>query len=462
MRRSLLLTAALFLFAVPTQAQLPTTLLDDFNRPDTVDVGTTPTTPTSLQWSESGEAVGSGSSLTQAQTVRINGNRLDLQAGQEAGVKIATVDMSNVSGYNTTLGDAGGVVTWAFNVRQSKSNPGGFGSTGSGGALFALAASGMDLDGTNAFAVALGDGDDTDALKLVNYNGGYSSNSDFDILLEGSTDRSNEYVSVKVTYDNSTSPDTWTLYALSDPGSFPVSDPRTLDGNDQVAQTQMDLSGTSNSRKIIGALWDHGATSANALFDDIYVTDPSAQLPVELSAFDATTSDRGVTLTWETAAETNNAGFEVQQKRSGSFETVGFVDGAGTTTQAQSYRFALSDLSAGRHTFRLRQVDLDGSSHLSPTRSVVVSSKRAGLRLRGANPVPAGQAVPVDVTTEQAQAVTVRLVDVLGRTVRTVHDGRVSGAASLSVGTQELSSGTYFLRATGASFTATETFTVVR
>lgn len=421
----------------------------------------TPTSPTSIQWSESGQVVGSESSLTSAETIRLNNNSADLQAGQTAGVKIATIDLSNVSGYPTTLSDASGVMTWAFNMRQSKPNPGGFGDTGDGGVAFALAAAGSDLDDSNALAVTLGEDGSTDAIQLVNYNGGYSSNGDFEVLASGSSDLSNQYVSVKVTYDPSTSPSTWTLHASSDANSFPASNPRTLDGTDQVDQAMSDV-GTGNQRKYVGLLWDHGATDENAIFDDIYVTDPNGRLPVELASFDVVTNDRQAQLSWTTASETNNAGFAVQRKVNGSFEKVGFVAGAGTVSQPQDYGFTTSALSPGRHTFRLRQEDVDGSSSLGPTRTVVVEPTQSGLTNTGANPVRGGTPATFAVTTKDAQSVTVTLVNTLGQTVRTVHEGRVPSSSNITIETTSLSSGTYFLRAKGQSFTSTQKFTVVQ
>jgi hypothetical protein len=79
-----------------------------------------------------------------------------------------------------------------------------------------------------------------------------------------------------------------------------------------------------------------------------------APIPVELTAFDAVTQPGGaVRLTWATASETNNAGFEVQQRAAGAFRPVGFVDGAGTTDAAQSYGFTVEDLEPGTYAFRL-------------------------------------------------------------------------------------------------------------
>lgn len=59
-------------------------------------------------------------------------------------------------------------------------------------------------------------------------------------------------------------------------------------------------------------------------------------LPVELVSFDALAQEGGVVLVWETATETNNSGFEVEMA-SGSdhFQTIDFVEGAGTTVDAQ-------------------------------------------------------------------------------------------------------------------------------
>jgi hypothetical protein len=349
-------------------------------------------------------------------------------------------------------------------MRQSKDNPGGFGDTGDGGALFAIAADGTNLDGSaNTFAVLVGDGDDTDTIKLVNYNGGYSSNGNFVGIVEGTEDRSNEYVSVKVTYDNSTSPDTWTLYARSDANGFPVSDPRTLEASDQVGQQQEDFEGTSNQRKIVGLLWDHGATSQNAVFDDIYVTDPNGELPVELASFNVTADGNAAHLRWETASETENAGFEVQRDTERGFETIDFVEGAGTTSASTRYAYTTEGLSPGPHTFRLKQVDLDGSTSIGPERVVILRPDGLQLATTGPNPVRKGQSAAFRLTAHTEQAVTVTLHDVLGRTVRTLHEGRVGPQGrDLSVSTSSLSAGMYFMRVQGTSETVTRRLTIAQ
>ncbi|MEM1268949.1 MAG: DUF11 domain-containing protein [Bacteroidota bacterium] len=86
--------------------------------------------------------------------------------------------------------------------------------------------------------------------------------------------------------------------------------------------------------------------------------------------FDAKVAGRNVTLTWETATENGNAGFTVERWTMGvigaqpsgkKWKDVGFVEGAGTSAEAQSYKFRIIGETAGQHVYRLRQVDLDGT-----------------------------------------------------------------------------------------------------
>jgi len=91
-------------------------------------------------------------------------------------------------------------------------------------------------------------------------------------------------------------------------------------------------------------------------------------IPVELTSFTASIDQKIVTLNWVTATETNNLGFEVERKlKNQEWTTIGFVEGNGTTTEQQSYRY--DDFSVfpyeGRVLYRLKQVDLDGTHEYS-------------------------------------------------------------------------------------------------
>lgn len=211
-------------------------------------------------------------------------------------------------------------------------------------------------------------------------------------------------------------------------------------------------------------------TGANELvaqvsgFSEFALGSDSDPLPVEMAGFSATTDAGKARLTWETASETGNARFEVQRKAGSQSEwsTIGSVDGAGTTTEAQSYQYTDGELpyEANRLTYRLRQVDVDGTASLTET--VTVRQAVAGAELLGTYPNPADQQATVRYAVPETQEVTLRLYDVLGRQVRTLVQGPKAGRHKTTVDTGDLPSGTYFLRLETDGPVQTRKLTVVR
>jgi hypothetical protein len=186
-------------------------------------------------------------------------------------------------------------------------------------------------------------------------------------------------------------------------------------------------------------------------------------LPVELASFEAFRDGQHATLHWTTASETNNSGFRVQHAVGDrSFTKAGWVDGAGTTTEEQTYSYSVENLSAGTHRFRLKQVDLDGTTHVSEVTTLNVEPE--GAVSVQATPHPVRHASQIRVTAEESGPVSVALYDVLGRRVETLHEGRVTARQTeqFTVNASTLATGTYFLRVTGDSFTKTKRLTVAR
>ncbi len=94
-------------------------------------------------------------------------------------------------------------------------------------------------------------------------------------------------------------------------------------------------------------------------------------IPVELSSFTAQKNGTNVDLDWATASEVNNSHFDVQRSANGrSFETIGTVEGVGTTNAAQSYYFEDKMPLPGINYYRLIQVDRDGTTTNTPVRTV--------------------------------------------------------------------------------------------
>lgn len=104
-----------------------------------------------------------------------------------------------------------------------------------------------------------------------------------------------------------------------------------------------------------------------------------AALPIELLSFKGQHTERGNLLTWTTASETQNKGFDIETSKDGiRFDKIGFVDGNGTRSQVQNYRFEDSSPleSAGKVVYyRLKQLDFDGNFDYSNIISIYTNSK---------------------------------------------------------------------------------------
>jgi YD repeat-containing protein len=198
---------------------------------------------------------------------------------------------------------------------------------------------------------------------------------------------------------------------------------------------------------------------------NVLATAPVGVLPVELAAFNGTVDGRDVLLTWTTASETTNAGFEVQMQApagaAAPWETLGFVDGAGTTTEAQAYRYRVKDLAGGTYAFRLQQVDVDGSTTLSPMVTVAVGVPQA-FALHGAYPNPSRATATIPFDVPRTAHVRLAVYDVLGRRAAVVADAEYApGRHTAQLRTDRLSGGVYFYRIRMGDFQAARKLVVV-
>ena len=190
-------------------------------------------------------------------------------------------------------------------------------------------------------------------------------------------------------------------------------------------------------------------------FSTYSASDSVNPLPVELVAFDAVADGGDVLLQWETASETNNAGFEVQRLNAGDWQVESFVEGHGTTIEAQRYDYRLAALGAGRHIFRLRQIDFDGAFEYSPEVEIVVELPDV-YALSAAYPNPFNPETQFTLSVARAQHVRVEVYDVAGRRVALLHDGPLPAheAHAFTFDAGRLPSGLYLYRAVGETFTA--------
>ncbi len=185
-------------------------------------------------------------------------------------------------------------------------------------------------------------------------------------------------------------------------------------------------------------------------------------VPVELTSFMATVLKNDVSLLWSTATETNNMGFEVERKvANGTFQKVGYVAGNGTTTERKEYSFTDAGLASGKYTYRLRQVDFDGTSEYS--NEVEADVNIPSEYSLGQNfPNPFNPSTSIEFALKADAKVTLRLFDALGQEVRTIlSDNYATGNYKIDFNASGLNSGVYFYTieasgVDGSKFTSTK------
>ena len=182
-------------------------------------------------------------------------------------------------------------------------------------------------------------------------------------------------------------------------------------------------------------------------------------IPVELTSFNANVNAGNVVLNWTTSTETNNKGFEVQRNSGNGFETLSFVNGNGTSTQPHTYTYADNNVREGQYTYRLKQVDFDGTSEYSNSVEVSVVQPKV-YSLTQNYPNPFNPTTQINFSLAVDSKVTLKVFDILGQEVATLLNGTItSGAHNVTFDASKLNSGVYLYKieangVDGSSFTS--------
>lgn len=171
-------------------------------------------------------------------------------------------------------------------------------------------------------------------------------------------------------------------------------------------------------------------------------------LPVELVSFKSTMSQEGILLEWLTASELNNDRFEIERSFDGvKFETIGTVQGNGTTSDLNQYSFNDLRPIKGANYYRLKQVDHDGTFEHS--RMVVQFYQTTSSFL--VYPNPSSGAINIHLGDEFSRTKSlIKLLDVSGKTVweKSLQTPEKSVKASFN----SLEPGVYFVKIENGTF----------
>jgi len=195
----------------------------------------------------------------------------------------------------------------------------------------------------------------------------------------------------------------------------------------------------------------------------VEVPTPFNPVPVELTSFTAISKGNTITLNWSTATELNNSGFEVQRTVAGNeFETIGFVAGYGTTTESKNYSFFDANLSSGSYTYRLKQVDFDGTYSFSYEVNVDVTSP-VQFELAQNYPNPFNPSTTIKFAIPQSAEVILKVYNALGQEVSTlINQFMESGLHTINFDASKLNSGIYFYKLDAGQYSDVRKMTLIK
>lgn len=205
-------------------------------------------------------------------------------------------------------------------------------------------------------------------------------------------------------------------------------------------------------------------------FSDFTLTDSDNPLPVELVNFNAKAKNRNALLSWETKTEVDNSGFEVERlDKEGDWKKVTFIEGHGTSNSTKYYSFEDTKLSAGKHSYRLKQIDNDGTTSYSDVVEVTIDVPKE-FALSQNYPNPFNPSTKVDYQLAADSRVTIELFSITGERVAVlVNQEQEAGYYTMMIDsyTNRMASGIYIYRmiatdAAGKNFVATKKLSLLK
>ena len=212
-------------------------------------------------------------------------------------------------------------------------------------------------------------------------------------------------------------------------------------------------------------------------YGNVVIENAVVALPVELNSFYYNLVAEGVELKWETATEVNNYGFEIERKVNdgADWENLGFVQGNGTVNTPQYYSFLDSDIpEVDTVSYRLKQIDLDGSYRYSKIVKIAVNSSTAVTGINDMDvpdkfslsqnyPNPFNPTTNIEFSIANSENVILKVYDILGGEVATLVNGvHSSGKYSVEFNASKLVSGIYIYSLKAGNYSAVKKMMLVK
>lgn len=157
--------------------------------------------------------------------------------------------------------------------------------------------------------------------------------------------------------------------------------------------------------------------TATVFYDNLYFWRPADVVPVVLTRFNAVKSGRTAIINWNTSAEINNKGFEVERSLDGiNWTSIQYVPAKGSVTTPAAYSVVDKTPVKGNNMYRLKQLDMDGRFVHSSIATVAFNEGETISYL--IYPNPAVSQIKVLLNEISSSTVTISLYDMNGKLVK--------------------------------------------
>ena len=168
----------------------------------------------------------------------------------------------------------------------------------------------------------------------------------------------------------------------------------------------------------------------------------SSVVPVTLTQFKGQVKNEDAYLTWETATEFNNAGFDIEKSTDGiQFSNIGFVKGQGSSFNANTYSFVDKHFLQTAY-YRLKQLDFDGKVTYSSIVALQKTGEGSALKMYP-NPISTQSFLTIDFPKTMETRLDIAIFDVQGR--KLYQNQTDKNIETLNIPVSDLARGMYFI-----------------
>lgn len=177
------------------------------------------------------------------------------------------------------------------------------------------------------------------------------------------------------------------------------------------------------------------------------------QLPVELVSFTGSVISNKVNLTWKTATEINNRGYNVERsKDSETWNILDFVSGNVNSTSEKVYSYTDAQPLQGTSYYRLTQIDLNGQAKSYQAIEINNDIVPGGFQLLQNYPDPFNPSTKIQFQLPVTENIKLAVYDLTGREITVLMNERLNaGKHEVTFNASKYASGVYFYRLTAGS-----------